>query len=224
MESLPKEQRLVSRVLRHWVERSAGKRFPSKDDIDFSILGDDRRNCMLVRIDPELERSSFVDIGENLFDQAESLKDSPIAACPRGTLLGVTLRYLSRFRPDGGPLSVTGSAPHLGEPVLFRSVLLPLGNDGASIDHILGAVNFRALRPGEDKQLRARLEVLMLKIEPGQIWDVYSPLLGGWVQAKVTAIDGNHATLRQKGTMQTMSLKPSEMTQRPERYRFISYS
>jgi hypothetical protein len=64
----------------------------------------------------------------------------------------------------------------------------------------------------------------MLKVEPGQIWDVFSPLLGGWVQAKVTAIDGNHATLREKGTMRTMSLKPSEMTQHSERYRFISYS
>jgi len=224
MESLPKEQRLVFRVLRHWAEKSAGKRFPSKDRIDFSILGDDWRNCILVRVGPELDRSTFVDVGDNLVHQAESLKDIPIAACPRGTLLGVTLRYLSRFRPDGGPLSVTGSATHFGEPVLFRSVLLPLGYDGTSIDHILGAVNFRGLRPGEDKQLRTRLEVLMLKVEPGQIWDVYSPLLGGWVQAKVTAIDGNHATLRQKGTMQTMNFKPSEMTQRPERYRFISYA
>jgi hypothetical protein len=77
-----------------------------------------------------------------------------------------------------------GSATHFGEPVLFRSVLLPLADDGTSIDHILCAINFRALRPGEDKQLRARLEVLMLKVEPGQLWDVYSPLLGGWVQAK----------------------------------------
>lgn len=223
MDSLPNEQRLVSRVLRHWTERCAGKRFPSKDDIALS-LGDDGRNCMLVRIDPELERSTFVSVGENLSRQGESLDGSPISACPRGTLLGVTLRYLSRFQPDGGPLSVTGSAPHLGEPVLFRSVLLPLADDGTSIDHILCAINFRALRPGEDKQLRARLEVLMLKVEPGQLWDVYSPLLGGWVQAKVTAIDGNHAKLRQKGTIQSMTLKPSEMTQHPERYRFVAYS
>jgi hypothetical protein len=224
MECLPKEQRLASRVLRHWAERCAAKRFPSKDDIDLSLLGDDWRNCMVVRIDPELDRSTFVSVGENLFREGEYLDGSPIAACPRGTLLGVTLRYLSRFRPDGGPLSVTGSASHFGELVLFRSVLLPLAEDGTSIDHILGAINFRALRPGEDKQLRARLEVFMLKVEPGQIWDVYSPLLGGWVQAKVTTIDGDHATLRQKGTMQTMIVKPSEMTQRSERYRFISYA
>jgi hypothetical protein len=224
MECLPNEQRLVSRVLRHWTERCAGKRFPSKDAVDGSLLGADARNCIVVRIDPELERSTFVSVGENLFRPGDSLDGRSIAACPRGTLLGVTLRYLSRFRPDGGPLSVTGSAPHLGEPVLFRSVLLPLADDGTAIDHILCAINFRALRPGEDKQLRARLEVLMLKVEPGQIWDVYSPLLSGWVEAKVTAIDGNHATLRQKGTMQSMTLKPREMTRRPERYRFISYA
>jgi hypothetical protein len=43
------------------------------------------------------------------------------------------------------------------------------------------------------------------------------------VQAKVTAVEADHATLRQAGTLQTMTCKPSEMTQQSERYRFISY-
>ena len=64
----------------------------------------------------------------------------------------------------------------------------------------------------------------MLRVEPGQIWDVYAPLSGGWVQAKVTAVDGDQAKLRQKETMQTLSLKLSEMMQHPERYRFLFYA
>jgi len=224
MEDLAIERRLVSRVLRQWTESCAGKRFPSKDDIGASLLGEDWRSCMLVRIDPEPDHSTLVVVGDSLLHQGESLDGSVVAACPRGTLLKMILRYLPRFRPDGGPMSVTGSVVHCGGPVLFRSVLLPLAADGTSIDHILVATNFRALQPGEDKQLRTRLEVLMLKVEPGQIWDVYSPLQSAWVEAKVTAVDGRHATLRQKDTRQTITLKPSEMTHRPERYRFISYA
>jgi hypothetical protein len=224
MDGFANEQRLVYRVFRHWTTWSAARRFPSKDDIDVPVLGDDAENCMLVQLAAELDQSAFVAVGENLLPRGDSLDGRPIAACPKGTLIGTMLKYLPRFRPNGGPLSVAGSATHLDEPVLFRGILLPLADDGTSIDHILGAANFRALRRGEEKQLRTRLEVLMLRVEPGQIWDVYSPLSGGWVQAKVAVVDGDQATLRQKETMQTLSLKPSEMMRHPERFRFVSYA
>lgn len=224
MDGFGNEQRLVSRVFRHWTRWSAAKRFPSKDDIDVSLLGDDGENCLLVQLAPDLDQSTLVAVGENLLQPGDSLDGSPIAACPKSTIVGAMLKYLPRFRPDGGPLSVAGSATHLDEPVLFRAVLLPLADDGVSIDHVLGAANFRALRRGEEKQLRTRLEVLMLRVEPGQIWDVYAPLSGGWVQAKVTAVDGDQAKLRQKETMQTLSLKLSEMMQHPERFRFLFYA
>ena len=36
-----------------------------------------------------------------------------------------------------------------GEAILYRSVLLPLSEDGVAIDHVLGAANYRLLRDGE---------------------------------------------------------------------------
>ncbi|HUC68171.1 MAG TPA: hypothetical protein VMA53_22340 [Stellaceae bacterium] len=224
MDGFANEQRLVYRVFRHWTTWSAARRFPSKDDIDVALLGDDAENCVLVQLAAEIDQSVFVAVGEHLLPHGAALDGRPIAGCPKGTLLATMLKYLPRFRPDGGPLSIAGSATHLDEPVLFRGILLPLADDGTSIDHILGAANFRTLRRGEEKQLRTRLEVLMLRVEPGQIWDVYSPLSGGWVQAKVAAVDGDQAKLRQKETMVTLSLKPSEMMRHPERYRFVSYT
>lgn len=225
MDSLLAERRLVSRVFRHWTEMAMAKRFASKDDIDPWLVGDDWASCALIRIDPDLDRSTFVVVGENLLPQHdESLADKPIAACRGNTLLGAILKYLPRFRPDGGPLGIGGTAEHRGAPVLFRAVLLPLSGDGASIDHVLAAANFRDLRAGEDKELRTRLQVGVLKVEKDQIWSVYAPMLGGWVQAKVTAVEGDRASLRQSGGMQTIMLKPSEMMQQPERYRFLSYS
>jgi hypothetical protein len=218
------ERRLASRVYGHWAEMALAKRFARMEDIDPWLLAADWSRCVLIRLDRDPGLSTFVMVGENLLPQHnESLVGRPITACPRDTLLGAILKYLPRFRPTGGPIGISGPATHLGAPVLFRGVLLPLSTDGNCIDHVLGAANFRPMLRGEEKQLRARLQVSMLRVEKGQIWNVYAPLSGGWVQAKVTAVEGDHASLRQSGAMQTISCKTSDMTQHPERYRFISY-
>ena len=69
----------------------------------------------------------FVAVGENL----------AVALCPRDTLAGVLLSHLPRV------LSVRRSL--IVEPILYRGALLPLSEDGDTIDHVLGAANHRAL-------------------------------------------------------------------------------
>jgi hypothetical protein len=170
MDALLEERRLVARVFRHWTEMPTAKRFPSKGDIDPWLLGDDWANCVLIRLDRDLDRSTFVTVGEKLLpEHAESLTDKSITACPRETLLGTMLKYLSRFKAIGGPLGIAGTANHHDAHVLFRALLLPVSSDGARIDYILGAANFRPLRNGEDKELRTRHQMAMLKVEKRQI-------------------------------------------------------
>ena len=52
-------------------------------------------------------------------------------------------------------LTVEGGATIRSSPILFRSVLLPLSEDGVAIDHVLGATNHRALRAGESASREA---------------------------------------------------------------------
>jgi hypothetical protein len=73
-------------------------------------------------------------------------------------------------------------AAHGAGSVLCRAVLLPLSDDGgAHIDSVLGAANFRELHKGEDKELHTRLQVAILDVEKGQLWEVYKPSLG-WLE------------------------------------------
>jgi len=226
MESFLDERRLVSRVLRHWHDMAVGQRFPSRGQIDPWLVGDDWASCALIELAPELARSTIVVAGANLLPpNHQALDGKSIAACPPQSLLATLIQYLPRFQPNGGPLSVCGTAGHGPGPVLFRAVLLPLSDDGgAHIDSVLAAANFRELHQGEDKELRTRLQLAILDVEKGQIWDVYNPLWGGWGRSIVAGIDHEGAKLRHKTSLQTMTCKTAEMIQHTEKYRFIGYS
>lgn len=226
METFTDERRLVARVLRHWHDMAVGQRFPNRTQIDPWLVGDDWASCAVVQLEPKLDQSSFIVVGPNLLPpQHESLEGKPIAACPHNALLAALIKYLPRFQPNGGPLSVVGTAAHGAAPVLFRGVLLPLSDDGgAHIDSVLAAANFRELRKGEDKQLHTRLQIAILGVEKGQIWEVYNPLWGGWSRSVVTALEKESAKLRHKTSLQIMTCKTDEMIQHTEKYRFIGYS
>jgi hypothetical protein len=226
-DSLLNERRLVTRVLHHWHETAMGQRFPHAGQIDPWLVGDDWANCALVQLAPKIDQSRFVVVGGNLLPQRQVLLDGHlVSSCSHGSVLGVMMKYLPRFQPNGGPLRVSGAAQHCGNAVLFRGVLLPLSDDAVHIDHVLAAASFRDLRRGEDKELKTRLEVAILKVEKGQIWEVFNPLWGGWARAVVSSIDEekSQAALRHQTTRQTMLASLSDMTEHTERYRFLTYS
>jgi hypothetical protein len=128
---MQKERRLVDRVLRLWKELAYGGRFPRRDQIEPSMLGEDWANCLVIAVQSPIELSHFVAVGENL----------AVALCPRDTLAGVLLSHLPQVLSARRCLIVEGGATHRDVPILYRGALLPLSDDGAAIDHVLGAVN-----------------------------------------------------------------------------------
>ena len=133
------ERRLVWRVLRHWTEMVSGRGCPRRDEIDPWMLGEDWVNCLLIAVQSPVELSHFVTVGENL----------AVALCPKDTLAGVLLSHLPRVLSARRCLIIEGGATLRSAPILFRSALLPLSDDGMTIDYVLGAVNHRAVRAGE---------------------------------------------------------------------------
>ena len=87
-----------------------------------------------------VELSHFIIVGENL----------AVALCPKDTLAGVLMSHLPRVLSARRCVIVEGGATLRGAPILFRSALLPLSDDGMAIDHVLGAANHRGLRAGEE--------------------------------------------------------------------------
>ena len=134
------KRRLVDRVLRLWTELARGKRFPRRDQIEPSMLGEDWANCPVIAVQSPVQLSHFVAVGNNL----------SVADCPNDTLAGVLLSHLPHVLSERRCLMIEGRATLRGLGVLYRSALFPLSEDGGAIDHVLGAANHRQLRENEE--------------------------------------------------------------------------
>jgi len=134
------QRRLVDRVLKLWTEKARGQRFPSRDQIEPSMLGVDWANCLVIAARSPVQFSYFVHVGENL----------SYTHSPDESLAGVLLPHLPQVLSEGRCLMIEGRATLRGSGVLYRSALYPLSDDGCAIDHLLGAANCRPLRENED--------------------------------------------------------------------------
>jgi len=139
------------RVLGHWREICGDREFPARAEVTAERLGADWSHCLLIAVEIEPERSSFLYVGSALVPEGPSLVGSPVAACSRETILGLATAYLGTVLQRRVPVSMSGAGAHLGAPILYRSILLPLSSDGHQIDGLLGAANFRLVHTGEDE-------------------------------------------------------------------------
>lgn len=83
-----------------------------------------------------VELSHVVVVGVNL----------AMTLCPTDTLAGVLLSRSPRVASVRRALMIEGGPTLRGVGILYRTVLLPLSEDGVAMDHVLGATNYRLLR------------------------------------------------------------------------------
>jgi hypothetical protein len=146
-----REQRLVLRVLEHWHSLCRGGALPRRAQIDPQLFGQDWANCLLIDIDPKLECSRFATVGENLRDPTwPTLDRQSLMECQENTLLYVATSYAARVLSKGVPISTGGVGIHHGQPIVYRSILLPLAESAGHIDGLLGAANYREIPVTEE--------------------------------------------------------------------------
>jgi hypothetical protein len=135
------KRRLVDRVLRLWTEMAHDRPFPRRDQIEPSMLGEDWANCLVISVQLPVQLSHFVAAGSNLLD-------------PDDTFAGIFLAHLPQVLAERRCLLIEGRAQLCDIGVLYRSALYPLSDDGITIDHVLGAANYRPLRQNEEQKAR----------------------------------------------------------------------
>jgi hypothetical protein len=137
---MQRERRLVDRVFRLWKELAHGGRFPRRDQIEPSVLGEDWANCLVIAVQSPVQFSHFLAVGDNLSG----------VRCPNNNLAGVLLSHLPEVLSERRCLMIEGRAALGGVGILYRSALYPLSEDGVAIDHVLGAANYRQFRENEE--------------------------------------------------------------------------
>jgi hypothetical protein len=145
LASPAREMRLTMRVLAQWRDLCGDREFPRMADIDAPAFGEDWRCCLQLRLDPEHDRSRFVFVGEALCAPGETFADKTIGDIRDHTVLHKATAYIGRVIDRRVPISVGGAILHRGLPIVFRSILLPLSDNGRDIDGVLGAANYREI-------------------------------------------------------------------------------
>lgn len=139
------DRRLVMRILAQWQALAGERGLPRRSQIDPRRFGQDWRHCLLIDVDPEPAQSRLAFVGEWLRDPTWPTFDRQcVSECAAETLLHSATSYLARVVAERAPLA-EGVATHIGAPVRFRSILLPLSEDGSRIDGVIGAANCREL-------------------------------------------------------------------------------
>jgi hypothetical protein len=138
------DRRLVKRILARWQEIADEGQFPRRSQIGPHVFGEDWAHCFIVDLDPTLNRSRLSFIGETIRDPAwPSGVEQRVADCQDGTLLKFAVTRIPALLKRRAPINFGGYEVHGEGHIVYRSILLPLAEDGKTIDGVLAAISHR---------------------------------------------------------------------------------
>lgn len=149
-EALPTglERRLVLRLLSYWRELCGERCYPSFADVDPTAIAEMWRNAFVIEVvgheqDPVIRHAGT----EFAASSPVSLEGLRLSAVPAATLASHALSYVQAVIAKGVPISRGGEfvreAGSGRVRVLYRSILLPMSDDGETVSGLLGAANCR---------------------------------------------------------------------------------
>lgn len=143
------ERRLVLRLLGHWRDLCGDRTSPTFEALDPASIPDMWPHCFILEGIGDGAVPVFRVVGEELAAQAGvPLVGAPITAAPSDTLAGRAVSYADEIVRTGIPVSRGGSFVNAaGNSVLYRSIILPMSDDGETMSGLLGAANCREVVP-----------------------------------------------------------------------------
>lgn len=140
------ERRLSLRLLRYWQEKRGIRSLAVENDIDPEELGADWEYCFLLqaRDVANIQDYNFTYLGQKImgayFDKAIDEHNQFMVGPNAFRLSG----HFSRVLESKAPVVDEGEFETLhGRRVLYRQVLLPLGDSIDKIEAIFGAMNYK---------------------------------------------------------------------------------
>jgi hypothetical protein len=141
IETDPGERRLVLRLLAYWRDLGLDGELPAAHLVQPADIASDWPACFTLDLGGPKPVFSYV--GEtHVAHHGADLGGRPVGEAGPDTLLGCAVEQLNAVLTRKIPITYGGSfTGHDGEPVLYRSILLPLSDDGDEINSILGGAN-----------------------------------------------------------------------------------
>lgn len=142
------ERRLHMRLMSHWEDLRDGRRMPAVADWNFQAVRDIAEDCFMLL--PRRPEPVFAYLGERIaasLPEALSGAQPPISAVAAKTLLAAAVDQLDAVLQVRVPQVGSGEfEAACGRLYLYRSILLPLGDDGPAVEAIVGGARCK-LKP-----------------------------------------------------------------------------
>lgn len=144
----PRERRLMGFALSHWETMRGDRRFPSRADycgFDLPYAAD---SLFLIRLGRNENWDRIVSAGNKLRDAMawDPVGRRAVDILPSSRELGLRLhRTAAEYQKPTADVGrfLNGQS----REIRYRCVLLPLSDDGITVDHVLGAFSFKAAAP-----------------------------------------------------------------------------
>jgi hypothetical protein len=143
------ERRMVLRLLTHWWDWCGDADYPyfAKVDLarmaeiwDFSFALD-----IVGREDNPVVRTVGSEFQKYL---PQAVRDCALSDVPAGSLIEHTASYYHAIIDRGLPISRGEFIKYDGMKVLYRSIILPMSDDGTSVSGLFGTANYREVPNG----------------------------------------------------------------------------
>lgn len=144
------ERRMVLRLLSQWREWQGDDTFPSFGSVDPEEISDMWDYCFVLDFLGHEEDPVIRMVGERL----AAYMPGPVGNCrlsdvPAATLLEHAASYYQEILDRRVPISRGGEfRKYDGNKVLYRSIIMPMSDDGQTISGLLGAANCREVVGG----------------------------------------------------------------------------
>lgn len=137
------ERRLTSRVQKTW-KACANGRLPSWTDIQSLDLGDDWKSCFAVDMALSDGFPYFIFLGDDLCRLSSVFLTG--GGRWEASLIDFAASKMDEAALSRAPVSLSDTLrlPD-GRRVVFRSVLLPLSDNGRDVTHVFGAANGKSV-------------------------------------------------------------------------------
>jgi hypothetical protein len=140
----PRERRLVLRLLSYWREIAGERAMPRRSDVDGSKISDMWGHCFLLDV-PDSGEPVFSYVGEH-YPSGSDLLGRTVSAAGGDNLLGQAASYHRQVLARAIPITLGGQfVSREKNTVLYRSILLPLGEEEGRVTALLGGANCREL-------------------------------------------------------------------------------
>ena len=138
------EQRMTFRLLSYWQRVRGDKTFPSLAEIAIHEIEDMFHQTFVIKLGDTEGDHLFEYFGPDLATKfGEDFTGQFVIDCMKEASVYNTIGFYEKVLEVRGPVSESSEFHLDGNEVRYRTLLLPLANDGMFIDYIIGTTNYK---------------------------------------------------------------------------------